>query len=128
MSEKLETPSVATATVAIELEELQAVIAEGQERGFVSASVLAAALEEAELASGQPHDVVSQDVLSYLEEHGIEVLAAADPANELSSRADPAEHTAALAQQSSDTLEDAAEETDADSSGEEQVRGLQARA
>ncbi len=53
----------------VEIEELQALIADGQERGFVASDALAAALEEAELAVEQ-----AQDLLSYLEEHGIEIV------------------------------------------------------
>jgi RNA polymerase primary sigma factor len=62
----------------IELEELHGFITESHERGFVAAEALAAALEEAELSSQQ-----SQDLLSYLEEHGIEVLAAGEAVPEL---------------------------------------------
>jgi RNA polymerase primary sigma factor len=53
----------------VEIEELQALIADGQERGFVASDALATALEEAELAIEQV-----QDLLSYLEEHGIEIV------------------------------------------------------
>jgi RNA polymerase primary sigma factor len=56
----------------VELEELHGFIAECQERGFVAADILTAALEDAELSGQQTHDL-----LSYLEEHGIEVLAGA---------------------------------------------------
>ena len=55
-------------------------IAEGQERGFLTAEALAAAVEEAELSAQQ-----TQDLLSYLEEHGIECSAPGDSAPELSS-------------------------------------------
>ncbi|MFI5004672.1 MAG: sigma-70 family RNA polymerase sigma factor [Solirubrobacterales bacterium] len=61
-------PAVAEIAV-VEIEELQTLIAEGQERGFVTFEALAAALEEAEIAAEQVHDL-----LSYLEEHGIEIL------------------------------------------------------
>ena len=47
------------------MEELQGIIAEGHERGFLTARRAAAALEEAELSAQQ-----TQDLLSYLEEHG----------------------------------------------------------
>ena len=53
----------------VEIEELQTLIADGQERGFVASDVLATALEEAEVALEQ-----AQDLLSYLEEHGIEIV------------------------------------------------------
>jgi RNA polymerase primary sigma factor len=58
------------AASAVELEEVQALLSESQERGFVSASALAAALEEADASHAQTHELVS-----YLEEHGIEVVA-----------------------------------------------------
>ena len=35
----------------VEMDELQSVIAEGQERGFIAADALAAAIEEAELTT-----------------------------------------------------------------------------
>jgi len=63
-----------TDTAVVELEELQGVIAEGQERGFLTAEALTSALEEAELNGEQ-----AQDLLSYLEEHGIEVLGTGEP-------------------------------------------------
>jgi RNA polymerase primary sigma factor len=67
---------VATEVSVVELEEVQAVIAEGREHGFLTTETLAAAIEEAELSLEQ-----SQDLLSYLEEHGIEILEAADMAS-----------------------------------------------
>jgi RNA polymerase primary sigma factor len=70
LSEKLEGLLTATDMVVVELEELQGLIAESQERGFLAADALAAALEEAELSGQQ-----TNELLSYLEEHGIEVLA-----------------------------------------------------
>jgi RNA polymerase primary sigma factor len=62
-------PEPTTEVAVVEIEELQTLVAEGQERGFVSFEMLGAALEEAELAVEQVHDL-----LSYLEEHGIEIL------------------------------------------------------
>jgi RNA polymerase primary sigma factor len=62
--------SVASDSALIEIEELQGILAEGQERGFLSADALASASEDADLSSQQAHDLVS-----YLEEHGVEVLA-----------------------------------------------------
>jgi RNA polymerase primary sigma factor len=53
----------------VELEELQGMIAESHERGFLTVRALAAALEDAEISGQQ-----AQDLLSYLEEHGIDVL------------------------------------------------------
>jgi RNA polymerase primary sigma factor len=58
---------MATDTV-VEMEELQSLIAAGRERGSLSAAEVRAAVEEAELGSEQ-----TQDLFSYLEEHGIEV-------------------------------------------------------
>jgi RNA polymerase primary sigma factor len=66
-------------TAVVEQDELQAIIAEGQERGFLTTETFAAAVEEAELSASQ-----TQDLLSYLEEHGVELLAAgAESAREL---------------------------------------------
>jgi RNA polymerase primary sigma factor len=70
-----------------ELDELQGIIAESHERGFLAADTLAAAVEEAELSSQQ-----AQDVLSYLEEHGIELLAAGEVAGELHAGTGAASH------------------------------------
>jgi RNA polymerase primary sigma factor len=78
LSARLEGLLSATDTAVVELEELHGIIAESQERGFLTADALAGALEEAELSSSQ-----TQDLLSYLEEHGIEVLAAGESAPEL---------------------------------------------
>jgi RNA polymerase primary sigma factor len=69
LSEKLEGLLAATPTAVVEIEELQAIIAEGQEKGFLAADALESALDEADLTRQQ-----AQDLLSYLEEHGIEVL------------------------------------------------------
>jgi RNA polymerase primary sigma factor len=65
-------------TAVVEMEELQGVIAEGQERGFLASGTLLAAVEEAELSGGQV-----RDLFSYLEEHGIEVLDANGSEGEL---------------------------------------------
>jgi RNA polymerase primary sigma factor len=78
LSEKLEVLTTATGTAVVELDELQGIIAESQERGFLTAHALAGALEEAELSTQQ-----TQDLLSYLEEHGIEVLPAGESGVEL---------------------------------------------
>jgi RNA polymerase primary sigma factor len=68
---------VVTDTV-IELEEMQGVLAGGRERGFVTAASLHSAVEEAELSSEQ-----TQDLLSYLEEHAIEIVDSEESAGEL---------------------------------------------
>jgi RNA polymerase primary sigma factor len=64
----------ADSTAVVEMEELQGMIAEGQERGFLTYETVVSALDEAELTQDQTHDL-----LSYLEEHGIDVLAAGEP-------------------------------------------------
>src|SRR6476646_6480396 len=66
VTEKLEGVVSAAEPAVVELEELQGVIAEGQDRGVVTTETLTAALDEAELSPAQ-----TQDLLSYLEEHGI---------------------------------------------------------
>ena len=124
MPEKQEATSVTVETAVVEIEELQGIIGEGQERGFLAADALAAALEDAELSAKQ-----AQDLLSYLEEHGIDVVAAGDaaelrapdgrPDNGAARDEDPLEgpaHDPALASHG-----DQGEE------GREQVRGLQVR-
>jgi RNA polymerase primary sigma factor len=56
-------------TAVVEMDEMRMLIAEGQERGFLSAERVMAALEDAELSSEQ-----SRDLYSYLEEHDIDVV------------------------------------------------------
>jgi RNA polymerase primary sigma factor len=51
------------------MEELREMIAAGQERGFLTPEAIAAAVEEVALTGEQ-----TQDLFSYLEEHGIDVL------------------------------------------------------
>ncbi len=53
----------------VEIEELQNLIAEAHDRGTVAAQALSAAVEEAELSAQQ-----TGELMSYLEEHGIEVM------------------------------------------------------
>ncbi len=74
MSNSVEVLIATDSTAVVEIDELQGVIAEGQERGFLTYEAVASAMEEAELTHEQ-----TQDLLSYLEEHGIEVLAAGEP-------------------------------------------------
>jgi RNA polymerase primary sigma factor len=76
-------------TAVVEIDELQGVIAEGQERGFLTHESVASAMEEAELTHDQ-----AQDLLSYLEEHGIDVLAAGEPEPSLSEDAHTADASA----------------------------------
>jgi RNA polymerase primary sigma factor len=80
VSEKLEGLLTTTEPAVVEMEELQGIIAEGQERGFLTPEAIAAAVEEAELSAHQ-----ARDLLSYLEEHGVEVAAAGESAPELDS-------------------------------------------
>jgi RNA polymerase primary sigma factor len=75
LSEKLVGLMIATDTAVVELEDLQGIIAESHERGFVTVQALAAALEETELSGQQ-----TQDLLSYLEEHGVEIVSSGEPA------------------------------------------------
>jgi RNA polymerase primary sigma factor len=123
MSEKLEGLIVTADTAVVELEELQGIIAEGQEKGFLASRALRAAVEEAELSSQQ-----AQDLLSYLEEHGIEILDPTESAPELVADVAPVE---AIGAEAVDPLgagaalvADEAEVTEAD---EEQGAGLRAR-
>jgi RNA polymerase primary sigma factor len=80
LREKLEGAgsAVIAADSAIDMEELQGVLASGRERGVVTAASLHAAIEEAELGPEQ-----TQDLYSYFEEHGIEVAEAEGPGAEL---------------------------------------------
>ncbi|HEV3318934.1 MAG TPA: sigma-70 family RNA polymerase sigma factor [Solirubrobacteraceae bacterium] len=79
MSDNVEVLIATDSTAVVEMEELQGMIVEGQERGFLAYETVAAAMEEAELTHDQ-----AQDLLSYLEEHGIEVLAAGESEPSLS--------------------------------------------
>jgi RNA polymerase primary sigma factor len=78
MSQKLEGLSVTADTAVVELDELQGIISEGQEKGFLAADMVVAAVEEAELSPQQ-----TQDLLSYLEEHGIDLVGGADATPEM---------------------------------------------
>jgi RNA polymerase primary sigma factor len=117
VSEKLEGLQVTAETPVAEMEELQGVIAEGQERGFLRADAIAAAIDEAELSSQQ-----SQDLLSYLEEHGVELLAAGESVPEVSEPID----SPAAERGDSDDAELAGGDDDGPA-GEEEGRGLRAR-
>ncbi|MGA8364630.1 MAG: sigma-70 family RNA polymerase sigma factor [Solirubrobacteraceae bacterium] len=79
MSDSVEVLIATDSTAVVEIDELQGIIAEGQERGFLAYEAVASAMEEAELTHDQ-----TQDLLSYLEEHGIEVLAAGESERSLS--------------------------------------------
>jgi RNA polymerase primary sigma factor len=94
---------VAAETSVVELEEVQTAIALGRERGFITAAAFASIVEEADLSSEQSHDL-----LSYLEEHGIE-LAAPDGApkdtGELAEAFEPVEEDAATLEHDEDLLD-----------------------
>ena len=68
-----EAPSVLLSDEApiVELDELRPLIAEGQERGFLTFDQIAACLEEAEFTKEQV-----QELHSYLDDQGIEVVEA----------------------------------------------------
>jgi RNA polymerase primary sigma factor len=80
MTEKLDGVMTAPAPPAatVEIEELQSFIADAHERGVVTMNALDAAAEEAELSRQQMHELVS-----YLEEHGIEVVGSGEASAEL---------------------------------------------
>jgi RNA polymerase primary sigma factor len=101
---------IATESV-VEMEELQGILASGRERGFVTAASLQTVVEETALNAEQ-----SQDLLSYLDEHGIEVVEADGPAVEL--QADAA---------ADDPEEDAASERGDEQRDVEEVRGVRVR-
>ena len=89
----------------VEVEELQSLIADAHERGVVAAGAVSAAIDEAELSAQQ-----AGELMSYFEEHGIEVLGPGDAPADLTS--DDAGHTPA-----------AGEHLAADAEGGEQQMG-----
>jgi RNA polymerase primary sigma factor len=91
---------VAKELSVVEMEEVQAVIADAREHGFLTTESLASVIEDAELSLEQ-----SQDLLSYLEEHAIEVVEQAAQSSE-----NPSEPAA---------LVDIDEETEPDESDED---------
>ncbi len=121
MSEKLVGLMIATDTAVVELEDLQGVIAESHERGFVTVQALSAALEETELSGQQ-----TQDLLSYLEEHGVEVVSSGEPAAaELQAHVtNAASHDDAGASPMADGPEALVGASDEDDSGSEHVHEL----
>jgi RNA polymerase primary sigma factor len=112
LREKLEGAVIATESV-IEIEELQSVLTSARERGFVTAANVQSAIDELELTTEQ-----AQDLFSYLDEHGIEVVDADEPAGEL--HVDGANGDAPPSQEASTDDED--DERDGD-----EVRGVRAR-
>jgi RNA polymerase primary sigma factor len=118
--EKLEVLSGTTVTAVVEIEELQTVIAEGLERGSLVSSSLNRALDEAELSGQQ-----IQDLFSYLEEHGVEVLGAGDGVQDLVETVAPAAAIDSPAVEVLATFGDT--EAAAEEAEEEQGAELQAR-
>jgi RNA polymerase primary sigma factor len=125
VTEKLDGQTTTAEPAVVELEELQGIIAEGQDRGILTTDALSAVLEEAELSPTQTHDL-----LSYLEEHGIELVGQGESAGELhadgatagSGAGERDEHALPDAQ-SEEPLADGGEEpTDAGSSAELRAR------
>jgi RNA polymerase primary sigma factor len=101
MSENVDVLLTTPAEIAVvEIEELQALIAEGQERGFLSSEAIMATVEEAEIGAEQ-----IRDLFSYLEEHGIEVTGSEEPRVGASAAAVIAEDAAAAVHTGA-TLED----------------------
>jgi RNA polymerase primary sigma factor len=109
MSDKVDGLLVAAEPAVVEMEELQGVIAEGQEKGFLSTEALAVVLEEMELSPLQ-----AQDLYSYLEEHGIELLEAGDAAGELTAQPIAVEPAGAAADLPGEAEDDAEEEAEPD--------------
>ena len=69
MTDKVDVVVGPTSGATVEIEELQSLIGEAHDQGAVSAAALSAAVEEAELSVQQ-----TGELMSYFEEHGIEVL------------------------------------------------------
>ncbi len=117
--------AIDTAVAVVDMEELHTLIADGQERGFVTSANLTSALEEAEISAEQVHDL-----FSYLEEHGIEIIGETaepivDPRLAEEGGTDP--HPIPLhGAQSPDDVGEAPEEEDAEAELEE-VHDLRAR-
>jgi len=113
VTEKLEGLLTTAEPAVAEMDELQAIITDGQERGFVTAGEVARVVEEVELTVQQ-----AQDLLSYLEEHGVEILGAGEAAPELA---------AAEAVVRAGAEEELAGEEEEQEESEEEGRGLQVR-
>jgi RNA polymerase primary sigma factor len=123
LSEKLVGLVIATDTAVVELEDLQGIIAESHERGFVTVQALATALEETELSGQQ-----TQDLLSYLEEHGVEIVSSGEPtAAELQAHVnDAASHDETGASPMADGPDQLVSANDEDDGGGEHVHELHA--
>ncbi|HSZ69792.1 MAG TPA: sigma-70 family RNA polymerase sigma factor [Solirubrobacteraceae bacterium] len=117
--------AVGAAVAVVDMDELHALIADGQERGFVTSAGLASALEEAELSAEQV-----QDLFSYLEEHGIEVIGAsvADPAVDTGLADETGDDSHPIPLHAARSPEEASETEDDESDGElEDLQELRAR-
>jgi len=127
LSEQLEGLLSTTTTAVVDMEELQGIIAEGQERGFLTAETLAAALEDAEISGQQ-----TQDLFGYLEEHGIDILGSSHSGLALQRLGDGPDDRAAAPQydpvagSAHDHSPASAGESEADET-DEQIQGLHAR-
>jgi RNA polymerase primary sigma factor len=118
LREKSDGAVIATDTV-VEMEELQGILGTARERGLVTAASLRSAIEEAELSSGQ-----AQDLLSYFEEHGIEVVEAEEANVELRVVAGDADSPAAAA---GDAALPESEELDEEEREDEEAGDVRAR-
>jgi RNA polymerase primary sigma factor len=116
LREKSQGAVIVTDTV-VEMEELQGVLAAGRERGFVTAASLRSAVEEAELSSGQ-----AQDLSSYLEEHGIEVVEVEEANAELHIAGRDAEVESSDAESSASNSEELDEEERDEEAGDVRAR------
>jgi RNA polymerase primary sigma factor len=112
LREKLEVAVIATESV-IEMDELQGVLASGRERGFVTAASVQSAIDELELTAEQ-----AQDLFSYFDEHGIEVVDADEPAAELQVGGSAGDASAP---------QDTPTDDDEDARDGDEVRGVRAR-
>ena len=123
MSQKLEgLTATAGDTAVVEIEELQGIISEGQEKGFLAADVLIAAVEEAELSPQQTHDL-----FSYLEEHGIDLAGAGEATGELHPEGRERPATEQPDAPAGDGAELASVEHDEVEDRDEQIQGLHSR-
>jgi RNA polymerase primary sigma factor len=125
LSHKLEGLATTADTAVVEMEELQGIINEGQEKGFLAADILVAAVEEAELSPQQ-----TQDLFSYLEEHGVDLIGPGDAAPEL--RGEGRERPSATAHDDplpggAAALPLAGSDHDESEDRDEQIQGLHAR-
>jgi RNA polymerase primary sigma factor len=82
LTDKLDGVIAAPPPATVEIEELQAFIADAHERGVVGVGALDTAAEDADLSRQQ-----TQELVSYLEEHGIEVLGSGEASAELAAGA-----------------------------------------